>query len=117
MSLVDSNGIEPETTLWSRIKGKHVVLPLLEKAADVVEEKLRSRLTSSPADALYDFNGFKRLFGGKGAAFAGVALSETDLKILLKFLARDRVAIVVDKNVRHPPMCQDYHSDSFFPRS
>ena len=71
----------------------------MKKAANVVVERLRERLTPSPADALYDFDSFKKLFGGASDVFDDVALSDLDLKVLIKFLTRDQKAVVVDRNV------------------
>ena len=105
LSLVDSTHVEPEATLWARIRGRHVVVALLEKAASVVVEKLTGRTTSSPADSLYDFSTFKKLFGGVGDVFEDVALSEVDLRVLVKFLARDQGIIVADRHVSHAQTC------------
>ena len=52
----------------------------------------------SLADALYNFDSFRATFAA--SALPGVTLSDKDLRVLLKFLERDRRAIVTDKEVR-----------------
>ncbi|KAI5119736.1 hypothetical protein M0805_008666 [Coniferiporia weirii] len=96
LSLVDSEHVESESSLWKKAKGQYVVLSNVEKAGDVVVERLRQKVTSSPADSLYSFSSFRREFGSRGSIFEGVALSEPDLRILVKFLDRDRKLIVSD---------------------
>lgn len=101
LSLVDNTHVAPEPTIWTQIRGRYVVVALLERAASVVVDKLRDRATSSPADSLYDFYAFKKLFGGIGDVFEGVALSERDLRVLIKFLSRDQGVIVSSRDVSH----------------
>lgn len=99
LSLVDSNRIESEAQLWMKLKGTYVVLDLVERAADIVSTKLRHKVISSSADALYSFDQFRREFGFHGAVLDGVKLSETDLRVLVKFLDRDKGVIVSDKDI------------------
>ena len=108
LSLVDSNRVESEAQLWMKLKGTYVVLDLVERAADIVSTKLRHKVISSSADALYSFDQFRREFGFHGAVLDGVKLSETDLRVLVKFLDRDKGVIVSDKDVskqRHVRKC------------
>ncbi|TDL21517.1 hypothetical protein BD410DRAFT_829025 [Rickenella mellea] len=81
------------------VKGSYVVVRNLEHAADAVQEMQRKKAGVSPADELYSFESFKKLFGVNGVVFPDVSLSDTDLKVLLKFLSRDRKVIVTDKEV------------------
>ena len=99
LSLVDSEHVEPEEVLWKKVKGKYVVLTNVEKVADVIAEALRQNVTSSPADSLYSFESFRRRFNHIGAALEDTALSDTDLRVLLKFLDRDRKIIVTEGDV------------------
>lgn len=83
--------------MWKRVAGEYVVLALVERAADVV---LRIREASGgvgAADGLFNFEGFRKEFAGK--VNPGSALSEVDVKVLVKFLERDRRVVVVDKEV------------------
>ncbi|KAL5511111.1 hypothetical protein ACEPAH_4326 [Sanghuangporus vaninii] len=99
LSLVDSESVESETSLWKKLKGKYVVLENVEKAADAVTDLLRKNVTLSPADSLYSFQAFRRQFGQMGAVLEGTALSEFDLRVLVRFLERDRKIIVTDEEV------------------
>jgi len=51
----------------------------------------------SLADTLYSFDSFRATFAA--SALPGVTLSDKDLRVLLKFLERDRRAVVTDKEV------------------
>ncbi|KAH8116804.1 Snf7-domain-containing protein [Phellopilus nigrolimitatus] len=92
LSIVDSEHFESEMSLWKKVKGPHVILSNVEKTADAIVERLRQNATFSPADTLYSFDSFRR-------EFAGHSLSETDLKVLIKFLNRDKKVIVSDKDI------------------
>lgn len=65
---------------------------LLERAAEAVLAKQEEEAGLSLADSLYSFDGFKRQFSR--VALDGVTLSDLDLKVLLRFLERDKHAIV-----------------------
>lgn len=99
MSLIDSDQIESEEQLWKKAKGSYVVLELVEKAAENILVQMRHKVLSSPADALYSFDQFRREFGRSGAVLDDIALSETDLRILVRFLDRDKKLIVSSKDV------------------
>ncbi|KAL5489779.1 hypothetical protein ACEPAI_4611 [Sanghuangporus weigelae] len=99
LSLVDSESVESETSLWKKLKGKYVMLENVEKAADAVTNLLRQNVTLSPADSLYSFQAFRRRFGQMGAVLEGTALSEFDLRVLVRFLERDRKIIVTNEEV------------------
>ncbi|KAJ7219458.1 Snf7-domain-containing protein [Mycena pura] len=77
--------------------GEYVILPLVEAAADIVLAKQADKL-GGPSDALYSFDAFKKTFSD---VFSGGAdtLSDVDATILLRFLQRDRRAVIVDKEV------------------
>lgn len=91
----DAGGSESDAQRWKKVKGDYVVVGLLEQAAEAVLQHQESG--SSLADSLYDFDGFKREFGT--CAFEGLELSNLDIKVLVKFLERDRQAIVVQRGV------------------
>ena len=54
----------------------------------------------SLADTLYSFDSFRATFAT--SALPGVTLSDKDLRVLLKFLERDRRAVVTEGEVRPP---------------
>lgn len=95
--------IEPEghfhsdETLWKRVKGQHVVINNLEKAGDAVVERQRQKGAVSPSDVLYTYESFKKEFGD--VVDAGLVLSDDDMRVLVKFLDRDKGVIVADKDV------------------
>ncbi|KAF7304965.1 hypothetical protein MKEN_01211200 [Mycena kentingensis (nom. inval.)] len=80
------SGSSKDNAWW----GEYVVLSLVEAAADDVLTR-QSEKVGAPADALYSFEGFKKEFVP--------TLSDNDTTVLLKFLQRDRGAVVVDGDV------------------
>jgi charged multivesicular body protein 7 len=75
--------------------GEYVVLGLVEKAADAVVEMQRSR-TVDVSSALYSMEGFRQTFEG---VLEGVILSTVDMKVLLRYLERDRGILIIDRGV------------------
>lgn len=88
---------ESETERWKRTKGDHVLIGVLEHAADSVLASQRARDVSL-ADTLYTFDSFRATFAA--SALLGVTLSDKDLHVLLKFLERDRRAVITEREVR-----------------
>ena len=84
--------------MWKRVAGQYVVLGLVERAADAIVRIREAKRGIGAADGLFNFEGFRKEFGDK--VNAGNVLSEGDVKVLLKFLERDRKVVVVDKEVR-----------------
>ncbi len=93
----DFSGHGGDTERWKKVRGDYVVLSLLERAGDGVLQKQQSKTGVSLSEELYNFDGFKREFAGD--ALDGVVLSELDVKVLLKYLERDKKAIVVQDEV------------------
>lgn len=93
----DAGGSENDIERWKRVKGDYVVVSLLEQAADAVMRKQESKAGASLADSLYNFDSFRREFGT--CAFGALELSTLDIKVLVKFLERDRQAVVVKGEV------------------
>ncbi|KAJ7087847.1 Snf7-domain-containing protein [Mycena epipterygia] len=89
----NARGTEKDTTWW----GDYVVVSLVEAAANdvLMQQSLKA---AGPGDALYSFDGFKKEFSSVFSYSAGI-LPDGDAKILLKFLERDRRAVMVEKNV------------------
>lgn len=93
----DAGGSESDAERWKRLKGDYVVVNLLEQAADAVVRKHEAKAGVSLADSLYNFDSFKRTFGT--CAFDAKELSTLDIKVLVKFLERDRQTVVVKGEV------------------
>ncbi|VDC06655.1 unnamed protein product [Peniophora sp. CBMAI 1063] len=94
--VVSSGEDESDTVRWKKAKGDYVVLALLEQAADAVTAR-QADAGVNLADALYDFASFRAAFAEH--ALPDVTLSDADLRVLVKFLQRDRKVLVSDKEV------------------
>jgi len=94
---------ESDTERWNRIKGDYVLVGVAERAADAVLASQRARNVSL-ADTLYNFDSFRATFAT--SALPGVTLSDKDLRVLLKFLERDRRVVITEKEVRRSDSCQ-----------
>ncbi|KAI0059016.1 hypothetical protein BV25DRAFT_1963538 [Artomyces pyxidatus] len=93
---LDEGGHEGDAERWKRIKGDYVVLGLVERAAERVLAKQRTRAASLAA-TLYDFDTFRTEFAD--SALPDAVLSKVDLPVLLKYLERDKRVIVSEKEV------------------
>lgn len=78
--------------------GDYVLVPLLETAGDAVIELQESR-SGSPADALYSWASFSKAFSSAVEDSSQDQLHKDDLKVLLRYLERDRGVLVYDKDV------------------
>ncbi|KAI0064539.1 hypothetical protein BV25DRAFT_1881811 [Artomyces pyxidatus] len=98
LSIVESDegGHEGDAERWKRVKGDYVVLDLVERAAEHVLAKQRSQ-AASLADTLYNFDAFRTEFAD--SALPDVVLSDVDLRVLVKYLERDKRVIVSEKEV------------------
>ncbi|KAF9218338.1 hypothetical protein BS17DRAFT_742320 [Gyrodon lividus] len=94
LDIIRSDDSYSEAEMWKRIDGDYVLLKLLERAADAVESLCGGMCLT---DRLYTVASFRREFGPK--VLPGGSLSETDTKVLLRYLERDRKVIVQDKDV------------------
>ncbi|CAE6455999.1 unnamed protein product [Rhizoctonia solani] len=79
--------------------GDFVVLANVEAAAKRVIDFQRTKGGIGPASALYTFTSFRQTFGELAAQHSKVTLSETDVRVLVKHLERDRNCVVVDRQV------------------
>ncbi|KAJ7273319.1 Snf7-domain-containing protein [Mycena rebaudengoi] len=77
--------------------GDYVVLSLVDAAASEILSK-QAQKPGGAGDGLYSFEGFKREFASILSEDLGL-LPDGDAKLLLRFLERDRHAVVVDKDV------------------
>ncbi|EPS98528.1 hypothetical protein FOMPIDRAFT_1051374 [Fomitopsis schrenkii] len=82
---------------WKRVKGDYVVVSLLERAADSVIARQRSKGGLSLADALYNLESFREEFAAH--ALDNVVLSELDIRVLVRYLERDRKVVVTQGGV------------------
>jgi charged multivesicular body protein 7 len=85
---------------WRAHAGEYIVLPLVEAAAQRVLEHQESRDVGDAADAVYSWDRFRREFGA--VALTHGTPSPEDVKVLVKFLARDRQAVVANDQVGPP---------------
>ncbi|KAA1469435.1 hypothetical protein DENSPDRAFT_835058 [Dentipellis sp. KUC8613] len=92
----DDGGHESDAQRWRRVRGEYVVVGLVERAAEAVVARQRSRAGAGRAEALYSFEGFREAFAG---VVVGGVLSDADLKVLVRYLERDKKVVVVDKDV------------------
>ncbi|KAF5365191.1 hypothetical protein D9758_005328 [Tetrapyrgos nigripes] len=85
--------------------GDYVFLKLVEQTAEAIIEKQASKAVG-PSDGLYTFDGFKKDFsdclGPSQAADEGsdyALMSDVDMKVLLRYLERDKEAVVTDGEI------------------
>ncbi|KAI0093725.1 Snf7-domain-containing protein [Irpex rosettiformis] len=100
LSIVSSDegaGSESDAQRWKKVKGDYVVINLVEQAAAAVLHQQEFKTGLSIHESLYSFDGFKREF--ETCAFGGLELSNLDIKVLVKFLERDKRAIMVERGV------------------
>ena len=88
---------ESDTERWRRIKGDYVLIGAVEWAADAVLASQRARGVGI-ADTLYTFDSFRATFAR--SALPGVTLSDKDLRVLIKFLERDKRVVITEREVR-----------------
>ncbi|KAF8350578.1 Snf7-domain-containing protein [Amanita rubescens] len=86
-----SQGSYDDKAWW----GEYVIVSLVERAAESIIDRQHSK-ASSAADNLYDLEGFKAEFG---TVLGLDILDDEDTRVMLKFLERDRSAIVMDNEV------------------
>ena len=96
LDIVRSEDSYTEAEMWKKIEGDYVMLGLVVQAADTLET-LRDGAGISPADNLYTLEEFRGEFGAN--VLPGVTLSETDTKVLIKYLERERRLVVLDEEV------------------
>lgn len=80
--------------------GDYVAIGLVEKASQSVLDKQRQKAFGL-SDTLYSLDGFRREFalciprrGGKTNGVENVIMSELDAQVLLKYLERDKEAVI-----------------------
>ena len=89
---------------WKRVKGDYVIVSLLERAADSVIARQRSKGGLSLADTLYSMEGFREEFAAH--ALDDVVLSQLDVRVLVRYLERDRKVVVTQGGVSTHPSDQ-----------
>ncbi|KAI1795886.1 Snf7-domain-containing protein [Ganoderma leucocontextum] len=97
LGVVDNHGAafgdSGSTERWKKIRGDYVSVGLLEGAAERILERQRQNSSGHVADQLFNVESFRTEF--VSVAFEDAPLSGLDLKVVLKFLERDKGAIVV----------------------
>ncbi|KAF9527003.1 Snf7-domain-containing protein [Crepidotus variabilis] len=88
-----ASGRNSQSTSWH---GDYVLVSLVERAADEVEDMLAKKMASK-TDALFTKESFRDAFGA--AAGGDDVLREADATVLVKYLERDRGVVVVDKEI------------------
>jgi charged multivesicular body protein 7 len=88
---------EEDTERWNHVKGDYVLVGVVSRAADAVLALQRGR-GMIPPDTLYNFDSFRAAFAS--SALPGVTLSDKDLRVLVKYLERDRRAVITENEVR-----------------
>ncbi|KAF9564411.1 hypothetical protein CPC08DRAFT_631278 [Agrocybe pediades] len=84
--------------------GGYVLVSLVESAAERVLEKQENKM-GSKADALYTLDSFRKEFGScvlgddVDSNSSTYTMRETDAKVLVKYLEREKGLVVVDKDV------------------
>ncbi|KZS91062.1 hypothetical protein SISNIDRAFT_457037 [Sistotremastrum niveocremeum HHB9708] len=89
--------IKNDSSLWKKVSGPYVSLDNLEAAADAVLEHWRNNRSSSLSDSLHNQETFTTLYSK--IALPDVSLTSSDVKVLIKYLERDRQAIVTEREV------------------
>jgi len=83
------------TTSWH---GNYLVFPLVERAAEAILMQLEQESTGA-ADSLFTMDQFRRKFANCVGSSPADVMSEADAKVLVRFLQRDKSALVVSKDV------------------
>jgi charged multivesicular body protein 7 len=97
MSVVSSDdGSETDAERWRRVRGDYVFMDLVEQAADSVIAR-QVDVGVSLASALYTFDSFREAFAAN--ALPDVVLSDVDVRVLIKYLQRDKCVLITDKDV------------------
>lgn len=97
LSIVDGEREVSAEDVWKRARGDYVVLSNLERAAEAVTQKQSEEPRISLTSSLYTLDSFRATFAG--CALPDVTLSDADLKVLIRYLSRDKRVVVADKEV------------------
>jgi charged multivesicular body protein 7 len=78
--------------------GNYVVFPLVERAAHAVQAQME-RDSTCVADTLFTKAQFREAFANCVGSTSSEAMSEGDVDILLRYLERDKKAVIISKDV------------------
>ncbi|EEB92150.1 hypothetical protein MPER_09385, partial [Moniliophthora perniciosa FA553] len=87
------------------VVGNDSITSSINSTFSLVMQRQRDKAGVGPGDALYTFESFRREFGRclprstTGDGRDGDLMSEVDLKVVLRYLERDKGVIVVDKDI------------------
>jgi len=103
----NKDGVNPEGIMFFVLCSRCVTHPkagtygfnlfIFKRAGDAIIEHQRSQPSVSVTDALYSVATFREEFAG--VALPGVVLSDQDVKVILRYLQRDKQLIVTEKEV------------------
>ncbi|KAI0748115.1 hypothetical protein C8Q80DRAFT_1270559 [Daedaleopsis nitida] len=97
LGIVDSHGTafgdSGTAERWKKVRGDYVAVSLIEAAADRIVDRQRQKSTGQVADSLYSVESFRAEFAD--CAFENATLSGLDIKVVLKYLERDKGVLVV----------------------
>ncbi|KAG7092597.1 hypothetical protein E1B28_008940 [Marasmius oreades] len=95
----------PSSSLQDSWFGDYIALGLVEKAGQSITERQRRKVVG-PGDALYSLDRFRREFalcipgkGGEPNDGENAMMSELNMKVLLRYLTRDKEVVIVDGDV------------------
>ena len=92
----EDQGVKEDDRRWW---GDYVLIEPLERVADAVLEMQKTTPSIGPGGSLYTLDGFQRDFC-KVLGNNQKRMTSGDAKVLLRYLERDRNAVVVDREVR-----------------
>ncbi|KAH9946121.1 uncharacterized protein BXZ73DRAFT_36916 [Epithele typhae] len=101
LGVVDSHGAafgdSGAAERWRKVRGDYVFVSLLEATAEQIIERQRAKSTGQVTDCLYNVESFRAEFAA--CTHDGTPFSALDVKVILKYLERDKGVIVVIKFV------------------
>ncbi|KAG8822202.1 hypothetical protein FRC19_006403 [Serendipita sp. 401] len=98
LNLVNPDGNESAAAKWKRVCGDYVVISVVKTLADsiIAAQDEKSSLTIS--ETIYSLDSFKK-YAESCSPTPSIRLSDLDVKILLRYLSRDRHVLVVQGEV------------------
>ncbi|KAG8781564.1 hypothetical protein FRC15_008551, partial [Serendipita sp. 397] len=98
LNLVNPDGSESAAAKWKRVCGDYVVISVVKTLADsiIAAQDEKSSLTIS--ETIYSLDSFKK-YAESCSPTHSIRLSDLDVKILLRYLSRDRHVLVVQGEV------------------
>ncbi|KAG8806326.1 hypothetical protein FRC17_005079 [Serendipita sp. 399] len=98
LNLVSSDGSESSAARWKRVCGDYVVLSVVKKLADCIIAAQDEKSSLTLSEMIYSTDSFKK-YAESCSAVPSIKLSDLDVKILLRYLSRDRHVLVVQGEI------------------